>query len=835
MMLPTQHAPVDCRHDTRYDKRTRWLSPTVIVHLNSPRYLSKDGGKLSWSGKWVMPGFLDNVRWRVRFEWIFFFALIALALALRLGAFTQSLWHDEILTARCARVPWNAFFNEMAAHNASRPPLYYLLCFALVRLLPMDWSCRIPALFFGLASMPVFWLLARRFLDRATAWAATFLFAISPIAVTYAKEGREYSLLLLGALLGLYGLCLALDEDRPMGWVLCFIGTALSLQASFMGFLCVASQSLFLTGCVVESIMRERRNWKRALVRLAAYGACVVLGILLLVPWHSIIVTFVTAGEGVLGSRPSGAAAVQFGPAFLFAQFTKFGWGTGRGFWVCAALFATGCVWTALRRPRALWLLVAYVVGSLAPVFAYLHFSRMQDFESRYIIFILPALLIVEAQGLLGLAFLALYPLRNRFQWARCETSFVTAAIMCGVAACAFLPAISGMFIETKENWRDTCAFIARHKQTGDIVIVQPPWAQYVMEFYGQGLPPMVSLDKNVTREVRDICAAHPRVWFVGKWGSKGKELKEEQSGQGFMALFDPWAQGVFLDLRDSAVSAEGRNAATLQWRQAVFSEIRYNPLNAVWMARAYQDLGDTETARGYLDSAAHALTRWEPAPYTWAVLAESYADTGQLDKAVEAYKTCAASQTGDERAWFWYKGVGVYFKNKQYDAALKEGSALAKEFPDYALIYYVLGRCYEARKDWDNAYACFIKNAELQPNNAYALRLCGAYHLQHGKLDEAEAALKRSIELDPISYPDVYVNLAKVYSAKQNPARLKETVQKGVDATWNPGLVLLLAQILHIEGQDEERTNMLRKALEMYPDNADLKAALAGPLPKAQ
>jgi tetratricopeptide (TPR) repeat protein len=159
------------------------------------------------------------------------------------------------------------------------------------------------------------------------------------------------------------------------------------------------------------------------------------------------------------------------------------------------------------------------------------------------------------------------------------------------------------------------------------------------------------------------------------------------------------------------------------------------------------------------------------------------------------------------------------------------EGLELAKEFPNYILLYYLLGCCYEAQGDLDNAYACFIKNAEVQPYNPYAHRCCGMYHVRYGKL--AEAAFKRGPELYPNGYPEMYMGLAKIYSDRWDSVKLKEALKKGVDATWNPGLVLALAQVLQIEGQDQERTNMLRKALEKYPDNADLKVALAGSPPK--
>jgi len=377
-----------------------------------------------------------------------------------------------------------------------------------------------------------------------------------------------------------------------------------------------------------------------------------------------------------------------------------------------------------------------------------------------------------------------------------------------------------------KEPWRQMSAYLAERVKDDDIVVCSPPWSLDCMEYYQARLSkplPLWNWDALITAapEQLDQLRAHDgNVWYLAKGYLPKKERLEGQQFPAYCVYRYDNVTTKTADFRGVAEElAGGAGNSDLVVKQIAVALQRKGEHQKV--VDLLEDHLRRPVSRACIDM--------------WAVLAKSYVEVGQLDKAVEAYKTYSATQTGNDRAYAWYRAVGVYFNAKQYDRALEEGLALGKEFPDYMLLYYVLGRCYEARKDWDNAYACFVRNAELQPKNPYALRLSGAYHLQHGKLAEAEAALKRSLELDPSSYPDVNLNLAKVYSAKQDSAKIKETFEKGVSATWNPGLVLGLAQILQIDGQDQERTDMLRKALKMYPDNADLKAALTSPTPKAQ
>ncbi|HSM56998.1 MAG TPA: glycosyltransferase family 39 protein [Candidatus Sulfomarinibacteraceae bacterium] len=128
--------------------------------------------------------------------------LVAFALRLhRLGA--QSLWFDEAVTLRLA----TSTLPEIVADRAANihPPFYFFLMKAWVDLVDVHvFADRYASVLLSLLLVPAAFVLARRWLGRAAAWAATLLAAFAPLFVIYAQELRVYALLPLVGLLLLY-------------------------------------------------------------------------------------------------------------------------------------------------------------------------------------------------------------------------------------------------------------------------------------------------------------------------------------------------------------------------------------------------------------------------------------------------------------------------------------------------------------------------------------------------------------------------------------------------------------------------------------------------------
>ena len=139
-----------------------------------------------------------------------------------------------------------------------------------------DLAVRSLSALFGIASLPVVWLAARRLTDRAVAWTAVVLMATSPFGIRFGTEGRMYTLVTLLALFGYLALVSALESPTRPRLVALGLSTGLLLLTHYWAiYLCLATAVLL----VVLARRGERPGpARRALVAMA-------LGSLLFIPW----------------------------------------------------------------------------------------------------------------------------------------------------------------------------------------------------------------------------------------------------------------------------------------------------------------------------------------------------------------------------------------------------------------------------------------------------------------------------------------------------------------------------------------------------------------------
>lgn len=132
--------------------------------------------------------------------------IILIAWATRLHHLAaRPLWVDEAFSLWMARLPVPDLVAR-AARLDQHPPLYYLLLKVWTLLTgESEWAARSLSAFWGVLSVPLAFVLARRFLGRA--WPAYFmatLVALSPFHVRYAQEARMYTFLAFWGLVAMW-------------------------------------------------------------------------------------------------------------------------------------------------------------------------------------------------------------------------------------------------------------------------------------------------------------------------------------------------------------------------------------------------------------------------------------------------------------------------------------------------------------------------------------------------------------------------------------------------------------------------------------------------------
>lgn len=186
------------------------------------------------------------------------------------------LWLDEALTVNIAAHPLGQLREALLQDG--HPPLYYWLLHGWMDLFGQgDLAVRSLSAVFGLATLPLVWLLGRRAGGPLVAWGSLTLVALSPYAVRYSSETRMYSLVMLLVTAG------ALLLDRLLARVawpaavgLAFVTGAL-LWTHYWG--------LYLVGVVGLALLAAWR-WRPARRRELQWAiASLVAGGILFLPW----------------------------------------------------------------------------------------------------------------------------------------------------------------------------------------------------------------------------------------------------------------------------------------------------------------------------------------------------------------------------------------------------------------------------------------------------------------------------------------------------------------------------------------------------------------------
>ena len=176
--------------------------------------------------------------------------LTALAAALRFATLgVQAYHHDEIVTA--SRVLGGSFGEAMDAVNFSEsaPPLYYALAWLWTQLTgTAEYGLRSLSALFGVATVPVAFLLGRELLGRRAGIAAAALVAVNPMLLWYSQEARAYSLFALLCAISVLYFVRALrggGRDDVLAWG---IASGLALATHYFAFFLLAAEALWLLG-----------------------------------------------------------------------------------------------------------------------------------------------------------------------------------------------------------------------------------------------------------------------------------------------------------------------------------------------------------------------------------------------------------------------------------------------------------------------------------------------------------------------------------------------------------------------------------------------------------
>ncbi len=457
----------------------------------------------------------EGIRWLV-------LVLVALGALLRFYRLdVQSLWVDEVLTLGAAEVGGRLgaaqFFGNVQG------PLHALLVHLVARFSDSTFALRSISAVAGTALIPVTYLLGKSIVNRAAGVVSALLVAVSPFAIWYSQEIRNYSLLMfLTAVASL--LIWRLVTERRRSWWPYVLAVALAVYCNLSAVFLALAHALF----AVPRAARDRAFARGAVLAFAVAAALCAPMVWGLTGWAekedvTEQMTFAPSAEETELRRGDTTFTVEAIPYSVFAMGYGFSLGPGlrelhspdpsaavrENLALVApagALLAVGLLlglWSLARRRRRLSfvLLVMLVVLAASAALAILNIKPMNP---RYLAVAFPILIVTLAAGIVSLP-------------------RVAAGLLCAAIVVFCCLSLSGYYLNPrywKADVRSAAYYVQLNEEPGDIVLV--PVVRDVFNHYYDGAAErfvfyrgQAGSDAAVRERLEREAGGAARLWYV--------------------------------------------------------------------------------------------------------------------------------------------------------------------------------------------------------------------------------------------------------------------------------------------------------------------------------
>jgi len=396
-------------------------------------------------------------------HWLTLLLLFGAATVVRFQCLAcKPFWFDECFSVEVARIDWRNFLHLMWWREANMS-LYYVLLQVWLHFGQSPFFIRSLSVVISVATIPAIYWVAKQLYDRHVALIAAALLAFNAYSVRYAQEARSYALFLLLGTLSSGFLILFLRDLSPDLRSQSATSTSQSRLVGYVitSILAVYAHLYAILLIVVHWIVADRISSRGTGMR----RAWKIIGLAVL----PLLIFVAKTGAGPIRwiQHP--------GLRDLFEFFKHLAGGT----WVLGLMYAAACMAALIpiqKRPWSrdaaweVWRCQFLLLWLLFPILftVFLSFAR-PVFLPRYMIFCLPALLILVAAGLARL---------NR--WLLPLTLVVV--LLLGVQGTAFV------YAHDFDNERDASGaatnFILDHTQPGDAIIFHIAETRVPYEFF---------------------------------------------------------------------------------------------------------------------------------------------------------------------------------------------------------------------------------------------------------------------------------------------------------------------------------------------------------------
>jgi mannosyltransferase len=412
----------------------------------------------------------------------------ALAAGLMLHSLAgRSLWIDEALSVSYARQPLPDLFSFFM-HGEMNMALFHLLMHFWLNVSASEDGIRALSVAFGVATIPLAYLVAARLCSPAAGGVAAIGFALNGVFVGYAREARSYALVVFLVVAAAYFAVRAHEDDRTAWWVGYAISMALALYAHFFAFFVLAAH--------MAALLVTAPTGRQRLKAIATTVAVLVLA--------TPIFAYLAGGHTELTNETTPSLADV---PHLFEWYA----GNNRPLLFVYLLATVAAVALDARGARSdpaqRWPLVFLLNWLTLPIFAALIVSFTIDplFQPRYFLISLPALIFLAAIGIVRLRPIAL--------------AIVVAALLAATSTRSLVLCHGACGLPT-QDFRGVEVFVASHALSGDRIIFDPPYLRAAYDYYAT----RHHHQQQMPREDTSASSVASRTWLLEDLGDRNRQ-----------------------------------------------------------------------------------------------------------------------------------------------------------------------------------------------------------------------------------------------------------------------------------------------------------------------
>jgi len=173
----------------------------------------------------------------------------------------ESLWMDECDSIRIIRTGLSGIFTYST--NSVNPPLYFIILHFWVRLCgESEFTLRFPSVIFGVLSIIMIYKVGSKIFNKKTGLLSALLLTLSLFHIQYSQEARDYSLMVLLALVSMYffiALLRGVKTARLAGYI---ISSILLMYTHFYGLFIILVQNIYFVSTFMVMKEKYKLNFK---------------------------------------------------------------------------------------------------------------------------------------------------------------------------------------------------------------------------------------------------------------------------------------------------------------------------------------------------------------------------------------------------------------------------------------------------------------------------------------------------------------------------------------------------------------------------------------------